>query len=433
MKLQNFDIQFDNPQGVFCAGHAVSGKIHVNLVKAMKVRSISLLFMGQAKTLWTHKHGKSKTKYSGREMYLEKTLTLFPAAGTIGDSIEHPSGNHAYPFSIDLLPSFPSSFEGKLGHVRYFCKATIDRPWKFNSQKMRAFTVIHHLDLNLLQNAVFPIHGEVTQTLHGCCCDAGEITASLDVGKSGFVPGEPLNYHIYIDNKTDNPVNKVFLFLIQHVKYTGVSDSFLSSGRPKFMTKSHDFNLFTSGSMIIRPHKDHHINNSTLIPSLPPSYNDGCNIIDIQYEVKLKVCSGSEKCVVSKPLFIGSIPLQDMSQPEPLPRTYVQPSAPAIVSPEALTVELPAGNTPGELVLPPSYEESVLPPPAYSECIFGRTPISDESEENATETNTDWAPSYPYYDYTLRYGSHAPGTATLRRYHSHVDGDDDDDDDDDNR
>ncbi|XP_052231953.1 arrestin domain-containing protein 17-like isoform X2 [Dreissena polymorpha] len=362
MKLQNFDIQFDNPQGVFCAGHAVSGKIHVNLVKAMKVRSISLLFMGQAKTLWTHKHGKSKTKYSGREMYLEKTLTLFPAAGTIGDSIEHPSGNHAYPFSIDLLPSFPSSFEGKLGHVRYFCKATIDRPWKFNSQKMRAFTVIHHLDLNLLQNAVFPIHGEVTQTLHGCCCDAGEITASLDVGKSGFVPGEPLNYHIYIDNKTDNPVNKVFLFLIQ-----------------------------------------------------------------------LKVCSGSEKCVVSKPLFIGSIPLQDMSQPEPLPRTYVQPSAPAIVSPEALTVELPAGNTPGELVLPPSYEESVLPPPAYSECIFGRTPISDESEENATETNTDWAPSYPYYDYTLRYGSHAPGTATLRRYHSHVDGDDDDDDDDDNR
>ena len=69
------------------------------------------------------------------------------------NTTEHPSGQHRYPFSISLGDTLPSSFEGRRGYVRYFCKATIDRPWKFDEHIKRAFTVIHHLNLNDSPNA----------------------------------------------------------------------------------------------------------------------------------------------------------------------------------------------------------------------------------------------------------------------------------------
>jgi hypothetical protein len=39
MKLTHFQIQFDNPHGVFAAGEKVSGQIMLNLAKPMKMRS----------------------------------------------------------------------------------------------------------------------------------------------------------------------------------------------------------------------------------------------------------------------------------------------------------------------------------------------------------------------------------------------------------
>ena len=66
---------------------------------------------------------------------------------------DHPAGEHSYPFCLLLGASLPSSFEGRRGYVRYFCKASINRPWKFDEHTKRAFTVIHPLDLNMVPTA----------------------------------------------------------------------------------------------------------------------------------------------------------------------------------------------------------------------------------------------------------------------------------------
>ena len=82
------------------------------------------------------------------------TLRYLLVAGSDGSSTVHPAGSHVYPFAFQLQDTVPSSFEGSRGYVRYFCKATIDRPWKFDSSNLRAFTVIHHFDLNRFPNVV---------------------------------------------------------------------------------------------------------------------------------------------------------------------------------------------------------------------------------------------------------------------------------------
>ena len=64
------------------------------------------------------------------------------------ESSMHPSGIHKYRFELQVPPTTPSSFEGGFGYVRYWCKATIDRPWRFNHDTKNPFTLIRHVDLN---------------------------------------------------------------------------------------------------------------------------------------------------------------------------------------------------------------------------------------------------------------------------------------------
>ena len=63
--------------------------------------------------------------YRASEQYLEQSATLQP-----GPLL--PAGTHIFPFTFLLPPNLPSSFESKIGHVRYYVKADIVRDWRWN-------------------------------------------------------------------------------------------------------------------------------------------------------------------------------------------------------------------------------------------------------------------------------------------------------------
>lgn len=65
-----------------------------------------------------------------------------------GDTTEISPGRHVFPFQFQLPSGLPSSFESFDGYVRYTVKSTIDRPWKFDHNTKRPFTIISILDLN---------------------------------------------------------------------------------------------------------------------------------------------------------------------------------------------------------------------------------------------------------------------------------------------
>ena len=66
-----------------------------------------------------------------------------------GKNARMEAGNHRLPFSFILPPTVPSSFESKVGYVRYTAEATMERSWKFNHVTRSAFTVISIVDLNM--------------------------------------------------------------------------------------------------------------------------------------------------------------------------------------------------------------------------------------------------------------------------------------------
>src|SRR6185295_8757114 len=51
-KLQVFDIEFDNPTGVFYAGDVLRGRVLITLGEPMMVRAVRLHITGRAHTAW---------------------------------------------------------------------------------------------------------------------------------------------------------------------------------------------------------------------------------------------------------------------------------------------------------------------------------------------------------------------------------------------
>ena len=69
-----------------------------------------------------------------------------------------PMGDHRFAFQFPLPDChMPPPFEGTVGYVRYFIKATIDRPWKFDHQINRFFSILAAKDLNLIPEALVRI------------------------------------------------------------------------------------------------------------------------------------------------------------------------------------------------------------------------------------------------------------------------------------
>ena len=59
------------------------------------------------------------------------------------------AGEYNFPFSFQIpKQNLPTSFEGANGHVRYWLKAVVDRPPKFDSTTQVAFTMIEYVDIN---------------------------------------------------------------------------------------------------------------------------------------------------------------------------------------------------------------------------------------------------------------------------------------------
>ncbi|XP_062620954.1 arrestin domain-containing protein 3-like isoform X2 [Saccostrea cucullata] len=389
-KLRAFYIELENPQGVFFAGQIINGRLVVELDAEMKMREISLKFKGQANVHWTESQTVSTGKttstvtrhYSASEKYFEHTQPLFGKGMGMGDDNRLPPGQHVYPFSFQLPPNLPSSFEGGVGYVRYTIKGTIDKPWKFDHTTKRPFTVNALLDLNTQPNSACGTQNQQSKFLCCLCCKSGPITGMLKLDRVGYVPGEAITFNAEIQNMTSRVCGT-------HVKLY-MTTVFHATTKSKTTTSE----VARVVHQDIQPGETETWSGDRLvIPPLPPSFLVGCQIIDINYYFELIVDPSGPAIDLHVPLLIiiGTIPLRTVVQQYQAQYGISSPAQPALPAPGPAPSAPPVG---GASIM------SDLPPPSYNECVFGKTNIREEDDSEHTRGEMDYAPAYTYYDWS---------------------------------
>ncbi|XP_048733488.1 arrestin domain-containing protein 2-like isoform X2 [Ostrea edulis] len=359
-KIQNFIIELENQQGVYYPGQVVRGEIVLELSEALKIREIRITFRGEAYVDWPGSSSPydetsgpkkggfrlpSDDNYSASEEYFNRTIPLFGNGRGEGDNNILPLGRHTFPFDFGLPDVLPSSFEGPWGYIRYVINATLDRPWSFNTNYKRAFTLISPLDLNTQRNAMKTIYFSTAQK-----------TRSLPKRVKN-----PLKR-----TATENKISEVLVF---PPKNPSRMETLKTRKLEKEVTRISHPGVQGGESVVWK-------GMGLVIPPVPPSFLERCNIIDIRYFLKLVIGTLGSLSNLEIPIevIIGTVPLRPQ---------LVHQNAHAVV-PSAPPMPVPSFASDDQ-------------PPSYSECVFGQNDITDEEDNEHTQGLLKFAPVCIFY------------------------------------
>ncbi|MFH4974770.1 hypothetical protein AB6A40_001479 [Gnathostoma spinigerum] len=422
VKLERFDIEFDNAECTYFAGQEVTGKVVIETCEPKKVSEILLELKGRARTHWTKHSGKSRSHCSQSEPYFcEQFNTCYthkfssPTKDGKGTERILPEGRHEIPFSYTLPKSLPSSFEGEFGHIRYTCRATCERPWDFDIVSKKAFTVIGIEDINENPALLEPTSAsECNSSLRFCFRKQGSISAELSLDRAGFTPGENLYVNAKVQNDSQRVIKGMFLRMKQHVNYR--AKTFAGSEHVKTANKV----IVKKERGEVAAHCSYLWNNEKIeVPSVPPKLSR-CKIIEVTYSIELEVLG---VLTVAIPISICTIPrlsdfimkakngngssssgvvfVQDGDSVVHVTVTDERGQTIETSEDDNLTPETEAIISRRKRVRMPSSILTELypslPSPYYKESHFGQSDIS-EDKENFQFGEKLFAPKYPFYN-----------------------------------
>lgn len=378
-KGRAFTISFANTSGIFYPGQPVQGEVLVQVQDEVKIREIRLEFGGFAHVHWSESHGSGKHRrtvhYSSREEYFKVVVPcLSPPHGE--EKMMLQPGSYRYPFQFQIPPSSPSSFEGGIGRVRYYVKGTMDKPWAFDVEDVRYFTVLNLLDLNPIPEAKQGQEAQDSKTLCCLCCASGPISGKHNIPVSGYVPGEAIQINAELINHSNRNC-EIWMELVQSIRYITAR-------------KTRTVNTVvqkTTARTVGKGDSDYWRGEQITVPPLPSTGLHGCNIIDITYFWVL-VCDPSGPAInlrVNIPIIIGGIPLVSAAQlygnVNPMNTGTSSFPSPFQVFPENVPQPVYASFSTGNNLQNPGQADNTVAP-------------SGDNQQDDTFT-----PQYPYYNW----------------------------------
>ena len=162
MVLAQFDVDLDNHDGIFYPGTVLSGRVTINISGGpKKLDGVKIAFKGQCNVKFDTQERRRKDSgdeyetvwrtHRGSEEYFSFRQFVY---GDGSETFYLNPGLHQFPFQFTLPLNIPTSYEGQFGSIRYTIRAVISRPWRFNHEKVRIFTVNNPLDLNTEPNSL---------------------------------------------------------------------------------------------------------------------------------------------------------------------------------------------------------------------------------------------------------------------------------------
>ncbi|KAG7204887.1 hypothetical protein KM043_005285 [Ampulex compressa] len=393
MGLKDFKIVFDNPWATYYAGQTVSGDIIVVLDSTKKIRGISIQVKGVANTCWStdkqelDNNGQYQDEtqtVTGDEQYFETKYYL--VGSPAGGEIDIQSGEHKFPFTYTLPTHLPSSFESDFGHIRYTVKAVLDRPWKFDQEVKRLFTVVSPFDLNQEPRAKESVQQEMSKTFCCLCCGTPPLTVNYSLPVRGYVPGQGIPVKINVENLSGVTVDAVKLILCKVVTFRATT--------PRMDTKTEEIVVSQVSKGPVEGSGNADYEQVLDIPPVPPSNLPNCTIIELEYCLKVEACVSGwyhRNLSSSMLIFMGTVPLVD----------YQTPSAPpARMDPDYQTKPSEPGWVPP---LPPETLSNLypsLPPPSYEESQYSARNLRERGEsDHVYGLSNRFSPRYPVYNF----------------------------------
>ncbi|XP_072169051.1 arrestin domain-containing protein 3-like [Diadema setosum] len=369
-KLQIFEVLFAGNNSVFRPGDPVHGEVRI-VVSEEKgdIRGIQIKFVGKSYTHWTEEEGSGDDRrtvtYRWKIPFFKQEVTLRGAGkdNSQANRITLPPGEHRFPFQFQVpVQSLPPPFEGRYGYVRYYVKAVIDRPWKFDHHTKRFFSIMTVKDLNFVPNILHSPVQTASKTVCCLCCESGPISMSARIDKCGYAPGEYIFYTVNLNNESSRDICSIKIRLCQKTTFYAKHGS--RTHHKKSSVTVAEMKHDGCGAMDTINLEGRHM----VIPPIPPVSFENCPNIQMEYKVKIEAdVSGTPVDLdFDYPVTIGTVPafqqtLRDPSQApmQPgVPGGYPPPQGPPM---GAAGYPPPGQPQPG--YPPPGQPQPGYPPP----------------------------------------------------------------------
>ena len=346
--------------------------------------------------------------YRSHETYIDNKIFVYSPPGK-----QLQPYNYAFPFSLQLPLTLPSSFIGTVGKITYLVSANVHRSGMHMATRVTMpFSVVGIKDLNYLPQLQQHLTTENHKTFGMLFWKSKPLTAQITINKQAFVSGENILVSGLIKNESNKKIKNCELNIIRLVKYN-------ASGK----TKSDMETVFKCDQPGIAKESEAKWQNvPVFVPALPPSGLDGCTIIHTEY--LLQVCivppGMAFALYVMFSITIGTIPfrqqyaLPDTAAGAPAGASYVAApdgsggpmgAGPPAPNPQAgpLSEKGPVSSAPPSAPVTPPYGD-IQPtygaylgdsnePPAYANLFKG----ADDNEEH-DDASRNYQPQYPSFN-----------------------------------
>ncbi|XP_058809349.1 arrestin domain-containing protein 3-like isoform X2 [Phymastichus coffea] len=218
--ISEFDIKLEKE--VYYAGETIRGHVILHTSENFKLRSMRLAVRGQAHAEWKVLVSGERRNVKDDQYFVDERTVVWGQESSEGPIPILPRGKHQFPFAFQLPESaLPCSFESRTGYIRYYVKATVDRPYASPPQGLKYFTLLGpHIDC--MDEQYLPVLGREVRTSCCFCCRRNPVELSAQLERSAYVCGESIKLRASIDNRG---LEKAWL----HVRLTQVG--LLAAGR----------------------------------------------------------------------------------------------------------------------------------------------------------------------------------------------------------
>ncbi|XP_046752700.1 arrestin domain-containing protein 3-like [Diprion similis] len=303
--ISEFDIRLEKE--AYYAGETIHGHVILHTTENFKLRSIRVSLRGQAHAEWKVLVSGDRRSVKDDQYFVDERLVIWGQDSSEGPVPILPRGKHQFPFRFNLPESaLPCSFESRTGCIRYYIKATVDRPYASPPQGFKYFTLIGpHIDC-MDEQYLKPMVGNEIYASCCFCCTRNPVELSAQLERSAYVCGESIKLRAAMDNRG---LEKAWL----KVKLTQYVEFFIDRGVLGASREQQKMVLEYKGDPVQPGSAMKWDSAKTMVlPVCPPTLLGVCRLIQIYYVLKVSVEfeKAGEDLQMHFPITVATVPFR---------------------------------------------------------------------------------------------------------------------------